>query len=352
MKKSLLFVAAMMAALTMNAQTIAIDGANADWAEVPMLTEPGVSPVVKMIVPQTGLTLPQGTAYCVMVAGEHEQILANYPVIYTDADNNNTTGTAPWFCPAMGYDYEMATWSDGSLSAASQTGNIREMAIMQSAFTTLPFIGSFSAWLTFNWGQLYIPTDPGTQGYKWDESTYHPMYVKPYTFADLNGTHLASATYATHEALAPGDTLDMTNGYANAILMWASWAVELSKPSIYAISANISSTNTASVDLKLVNLATNEIVSAFTSGDLAGGTAVEVGEWDLSNVPAGKYMLKFSNHVEWSAMQLCSITLEASVPSTVNNVKTTTKAQKVIRDGQVYIVRDGKTFNALGTEMK
>lgn len=38
--------------------------------------------------------------------------------------------------------------------------------------------------------------------------------------------------------------------------------------------------------------------------------------------------------------------------TSISNVETSTKAQKVIRDGQVYIVRDGKTFNALGTEMK
>ena len=98
MKKIFLFAAAMLAAFTMNAQTIEIDGDNADWADVPMLTEPGVSPVVKMIVPQTGATLPDGAAYCLMVAGEHEQILAGYPVIYTDADMSNATGTAPWIC--------------------------------------------------------------------------------------------------------------------------------------------------------------------------------------------------------------------------------------------------------------
>jgi len=36
----------------------------------------------------------------------------------------------------------------------------------------------------------------------------------------------------------------------------------------------------------------------------------------------------------------------------IDNVATDAKAVKVIRDGQVYILRDGKTYNALGTEMK
>ena len=352
MKKYLLIVAALFTAVTFNAQTITIDGANADWAEVPMLTEPGVSPVVKMIVPQTGATLPDGAAYCLMVTGDHAQLLANYPVIYTDADNDNTTGTAPWFCPAMGYDYEMATWSSGSLFAENEGKDIKEIAIMQSAFSGVAFSGSFGAWLTFNWGDLYIPTDPETEGWKWSESTYHPLMVKPYSYKNLNGTLAAAETYATHQALAPGDALDMTTGYANAVLMWASWTVELTTPAKYDITANITSGNSASVDLKLVNIATNEVAASFTSGDLAGGSAVAVGEWDLSAVPAGKYMLRFSNHVEWSEMKLNSITLTAQGATGINNVTAASKAQKEIRDGQLIIRRDGKTFNAVGSEIK
>lgn len=356
MKKLFLFAVAMMATITVNAQTIAIDGANSDWADVPMLTEPGAPIVLKIAVPQTDITLPSGAAYCLMVAGEHEQILAGYPVIFTDADNDNTTGTQPWFLPTMGYDYEMATWSDGTLFAASETGNIREMCIMQSAFSSLPFIGSFGAWLTFNWGALYVPNSPEESGdnWKWDQSAYHHLAVAPYSFANLNSKLEAADAYSTHQVLAPGDAFNMkVAGSANDTLLWASWAVELSTPAKYTITASISSTNTASVDLKLVNLATNEVVSAFTSGDLAGGAAVKVGEWDLSNVPTGKYMLKFSNHVAWSEMILSSITLEAQeVPSSINNTVVEGKAVKVIRDGQVMILRDGKAFNALGVEMK
>jgi hypothetical protein len=52
-------------------------------------------------------------------------------------------------------------------------------------------------------------------------------------------------------------------------------------------------------------------------------------------------------------MILSSITLEAQeVPSSINNTVVEGKAVKVIRDGQVMILRDGKAFNALGVEMK
>ena len=41
-------------------------------------------------------------------------------------------------------------------------------------------------------------------------------------------------------------------------------------------------------------------------------------------------------------------TIEATA---IDNVTVDTKATKVIRDGQVYIIRDGKTFNVLGAEL-
>lgn len=356
MKKTLLFVAAMMAAVAINAQTIAIDGANADWAEVPMFAEPGSPIVAKIVVPQEGMNLPEGAAYGLMVAGEHEQILAGYPVIYTDADNDNTTGTKPWFLPTLGYDYEMATWFDGTLSAASETGNIREMAIMKSAFSSLPFIGSFGAYLTFDWGKLYVPNSPDEKhdNWKWEQSAYHHVYVRPYSFVDLNGSFAAATAYSTHQVLTPGTALNMeVAGSANDTLLWASWPVELSNSGIYSISANITSENGASVDLALVSCATNEVVASFRSEEQwqpAGNVAL--GNWNLSAVPAGKYMLKFSNHIAWSKMLLHSITLTASGASGINQASPAVKALKMIRDGQVLIVRDGKTFNALGAEMK
>ena len=356
MKQIFSIVSALVLSGTMFAQTIAIDGANTEWSTVPMLTEPGVSPVVKMVVPQAGLTLPEGIAYALMVEGDHEQILAGYPVIYTDADMSNTTGTSSWICPSMGYDYEMATWDDMSIFANNATGSIREMAVKQSAFSgALKFTGSISAWLTFDWGKLYIPTDPGTEGYKWAEATYHPMYVKPYAYANLKGTHTATKAYATHQALAPGATLNMKNaGSANDTLLWASWAVELTKPATYVVSADVTSTNDASVDLYLVNVATNKVVATFIGNNITAPTGSAVyGEWNLSAIPAGKYMLKMKNHVAWSEMVLSSVTLtEKGVGSAVEDVVVNTKATKVIKNGQMMIVRDNVQYNVLGGIVK
>ena len=356
MKKLFLFVA-LFAAISMNAQTILMDGSNADWAEVPMLNEPGVSPVYKMVVPQEGLTLPEEAAFCLMVerTAAQKETYPGYPVVYVDADKSATTTAAAdaWYCLSFGPDYEMATWDDGNTFGVNDDETMHEMCVVKSNFASasLPFAGSFNAWMLFNWAKL-LPNDPATNEWKWSENDYHPIKVQPYIISDLNGTLLAKDIYSSHEALTVESTIDMKGNSANDLLLWASWAVELKTPAKYDIKAAIESTNMASVDLQLVNMATNEVVVSFESEDLAEGESVAVGEWDLSDVPAGKYMLKFMNHVGWSAMKLNSLTLTATSGTGINNTAVEAKTTKVIQNGQMMIIRDGKTFNALGAEMK
>ena len=141
-------------------------------------------------------------------------------------------------------------------------------------------------------------------------------------------------------------------GSENDVQLWASWAVALTEPAIYTIKADITSANAASVDLKLVNMTTNAVVASFASEALEAGQDVTAGVWNLSAVPAGKYMLRFSNHVEFSAMKLNSLTFATNDSHGVVNTAAEAKVTKLIRNGQVVIMRNDKCFNALGAEMK
>ena len=357
MKKFFLFVSAMLVSVAMNAQTIVMDGSNADWANIPMLSEPGVLPMFKMVVPQEGLTLPTDAAFCVMVERTEEQkaTYPGYPVVYVDADQNKDTKSAtidPWYCPAFGPEYEMATWDDGNSFGANDAETMHELCFIKSNFDSVPFpfAGSLNAWMLFNWAK-YMPNDPSTNEWKWGESNYHPIIVKPYKVANLESKHAAADIYSSHEALTVVDAIDVKGSSSNDLALWASWVVELKQPAIFDITADITSTNTASVDLALVSTATNEVVASFASEDLAEGAEVVVGEWDLSAIPAGIYMLKFTNHVAWSAMKLNSVTLKTQSATSLDQT-TVNKANKVIRNGQMVIIRDGKTFNALGAEIQ
>ena len=344
MKQIFSIVSALVLSGTMFAQTIAIDGANTDWSTVPMLTEPGVGPVVKMVVPQDGLNLPEGTAYALMVEGDHEQILAGYPVIYTDADKSNTTGTANWFCPTMGYDYEMAIWADMSIFANNNEGSIREMAVKLSAFSDAQkFTGSISAWLTFNWGELYIPNTPLEDEWKWMETQYHPFNLAPYSYADFASTHTAAAAYSTHQALLPGESLQLGYDNPNDTALWASWTVELKEATTYYIILDIIGTTGASADLWLVDVATNKVVAEFVGEDIDSTLGKQAyGSWDLSAVPAGKYMLKLKNHVQWADMALKSVTLVRScsvnITSQDNNMGSVKVDKEIVNDNQISII--------------
>ena len=49
---------------------------------------------------------------------------------------------------------------------------------------------------------------------------------------------------------------------------------------------------------------------------------------------------------------LRNIKITTNEPTDINNVATQSNSVKVMRDGQMYILRDGKTYNALGAEVK
>lgn len=355
MKKFFSFVSAILVAGTMCAQTITIDGDNTDWAEVPMLTEPGAAgPVVKMVVPQEDLTLAEGTAFVVMTQGEEEKMLAGYPVIFTDADKSTTTGEAAWYCPSFGKDYELATWDEGSTYGQSETGNIRELSISQLAFISIPFTGSVAAFVAFDWGVYMIPATPTMDGWKWSENDYHPFYVAPYTYANLAGTHTAEQVYSTHRALHPSAPLQLGSDKITDPELWASWTVELKEATTYYITLDITGTTMASADLWLVDVATNEVVAEFAGEDIDAALGKQVyGSWDLSAVPAGKYMLKLKNHVEWATVALNAITFSTEDPATaIENTLVGTTSRKVVENGQIYIIRGNERFNVLGTSVR
>ena len=321
---------------------ITIDGDNTDWAVVPMLTEPGAAgPVVKMIIPQEGVgtTLPDDAAFVVMVEGDHEQILAGYPVIYVDADMSTQTGGSAWYCPIFGKDYELATWSEGTWFAQNEAGSIREMCLTKAAFTSVPFTGSLAAWLTFNWGALNIPAMPTDDGWLWSETKYHPFYVRPFSYAKLDTSHTAGDAYATHRALLPGESLQLSES-GNDTALWVSWAVELKESATYNVSIDVTVTNMTSIDLWLVDPATNEVVAEFVGEDIEAPVGeIAYGTWDLSAVPAGKYMLKAKNHVQWANLVFHSVSFEIAGGGTTDEPSTPSEpeAPENTENGYEYV---------------
>ena len=54
----------------------------------------------------------------------------------------------------------------------------------------------------------------------------------------------------------------------------------------------------------------------------------------------------------WNELYHANMQATPETPSAVENTTVAVKAQKIIRNGQVLMVRDGKTFNMMGVEVK
>lgn len=352
MKKLFFFASAMVAAMVLNAQTITIDGDDADWATVPMVTEPGSPRVLKFLLNnQNGANIGDGNAFAVALHDSADVANGKAFCIYVDADKSTTTGSEAWFCPKMKYDYQMTQWVTGSSYAVS--GRVAELSVASAGFETIPFAGSFYAWMNFNWGDdFYIPTDPVTEGWKWSETNYQPLDIRPYTYEDISGKHLFKNTWSRHQCVALGDTMNCYLSGAADTAFWCAWAVEVKNGTTFAVSADMVGTNTASCDLFLVDVATNAIVSSFTPENKWAPTGeTELGSWDLTGVTPGKYMLKMKNHVDWSDMSLISVTLTDKQSTGMFDIKASQKSVKIMRGNDIVIERNGAYFNILSVQL-
>ncbi|MCQ2347631.1 MAG: hypothetical protein MJZ65_00395 [Paludibacteraceae bacterium] len=352
MKKIFFFASAMVAALAMNAQTIVIDGNNSEWANVPMMTEPGEYPVLKSVVAQQGVTLVDGTMFNYMVEQKD-----NWSADYTGGskgcniyvENAGGTNFKDW--NVFYYTDEPNTWDN----ASSFSGKVLEGSIKTANLTvskTAPFGFVFAA----DWGNGgLIPNTPDNLGWKWDQKYYHALTAKPYSYVNLNGTLAVADAYARFQFLTPGAVadFDICKSSANDTAAWVAWPVELVTPGTYTITINgdFTETNTG-IRFFLVDVATNAVVATIDNGEWgtwAPASGFEHSKWDLSKVPAGKYMLKMKSYIAWSTIKVSSVTLyNPEAPTGFNPAATVAAPAKMIKNGRFMINNNGKYINAMG----
>lgn len=325
MKHTLLALAALVFCTQYTAaQTIIIDGDASEWNTLPMITEPGTFPMAKVAVPQNGVNPGSdiAMAYMVMQENNYEADLNTKSwVAYIDTDSNPATGTDFKAWGILGYEYEPNTWDNPS----ALKDNVMECAI--KTVNVADIIFPCNAIFGYNWcTDGTLPISPEELSWQWSQTAYNGFNIKPFVIKSLQGTHTVEDAYSRNQFLGYGHTADFNvSGGGQDIAMWLSWTIQLTQPNKYIVSADVTSSNTASVDLYLVDLGSNQVVATFTSNDIWAPNGTETyGEWDLSTVPAGNYMLKMKNHVQWSQMILTSVTLQsASVPSAIQTITDT-----------------------------
>ena len=101
---------------------------------------------------------------------------------------------------------------------------------------------------------------------------------------------------------------------------------------------------------------TSEVASYTTTDDHWGAgdqSYTQSTPWDLSAVPVGTYTLRIKNATEWGQPKMKSITLSAEVPTGMEDVQSDdVQCTKVIRNGLLFIIREGKVYTVTGQEIR
>ena len=135
------------------------------------------------------------------------------------------------------------------------------------------------------------------------------------------------------------------------------WKVYLKYPGQYIVSAVIGFPGDDNADgftpqLELLNGTTS--VSTY-AGEYtwAVSDATYTAKWDLSAVPVNDYVLRAKNTAEWEQPKLKSLTLtyDGELPAGVEETRISSSATKILRNGQLIIIRDNKEYNALGAHL-
>ncbi|NDV46076.1 hypothetical protein D0T49_03350 [Paludibacter sp. 221] len=150
MKKTLLLLISIFAFISINAQTIAIDGSKTDWANVPILSEPGVYPYVKVYTDGDNvyymMELTSGEAFN---DTKYDALRA-----YIDADRDETTGQkSSWLHINAGNDYDITSvispWNGSSMFWSDQSiQRSYNESFAEAGFTKIQMANSYEAGFT------------------------------------------------------------------------------------------------------------------------------------------------------------------------------------------------------------
>lgn len=332
--------------LSANAQ-ITIDGDMSDWNPVPVLSEPGVAPYAKIT--------SDGTTVYYLVSLDAPNIFnANSgPGMesYLDADFSSATGQkSDWLYISSGNDYFIQglsvfnytgtpganEWSWNWLSYTAEnrafSGDVRtlEQKLPVSDLSVMPLSANYS----IAFGYYYSTNET------WEASAYLPQSdfdftqrksfpVKPRTEVSLStSADFTSGNAFYHPFMNDADIaqyLDFQSGASASVnpKHWASWDLNLVTPDVYDFKITSKCTDSGQAQLSLVDMATNQVVKTFTSVWYPiNETMTEniYGTVDLSDLNAGKYMLKLTNPTTWDTyLKVEKVTLSKST-TTVSEI--------------------------------
>ena len=220
--------------------------------------------------------------------------------------------------------YTLACWTDGGNYYAPNTGFIPAGNVELEPV--------FSA----NTVELLTATEEVTVKWFFGESNGAPSLAL--NSSKGNGLLVTQATIGD-KAIDVKLDIDANTGKFNNVGRGDEWS-QVNNTTYFVFPAK----KDAEVTTRCYNEPANSLVDGAAYTSWAGNVATYVAN------PTGD-ISQLENHANtyYSYLQ---IVLPASAATALENTAIAGKAQKVVRDGQVLIVREGKTYNALGVEVK
>ena len=346
MRKLFLLIPALALTLLANATapTITIDGDKSDWAEVPMLSQPGNWPMLK-VLPAADANIGENALVFMLENSTAMDLWSKYPGSYIDTDNDPSTKPADsWTYGDMGIDFSCTIGKDPGTGwvdfpkAKSEDNTMLELGIPSSILTNLG--STFAIGMFYGTGssqEWFLPTRSGSAN---PEVSGNKGFVyKTRSFTAIPAT-LTTANVFAHQSI--GECVDYVDfglrDNGNDTARWAAFPIELTQPALYDVTTNVTTEDRSyKFEFWLVDVATNAVVAhipAPESSVSSSKTSYFCGTLDLRNVPAGKYMLKVKNRKEHSLVKLNNIEIAYAGGYTVNIPSTLGIADAVITNGK------------------
>lgn len=320
---------------------ITIDGDKSDWAEVPMLSEPGTWPMLKVLTAADAELGTNALVYMMENNADFDPTWTQYPTEFIDKDYDGTTSTLSsyWAFDAMGLEYRATTGvqigEDWVSFPKAMSANNKVFEIGFPA-TYIADLGSkFAFAMYYNNGAWFCPdySSPAV-------SPSNGFLYKTRSFTTItDNTTLTMANVYAHQSI--GECIDYVDfglrDNGNDTARWAAWPLELTQPAMFEVTTNVTSTNGWKFEFWVVDVATNTIVAhldAPESSVSSSKTSYTFGTLDLTAVPAGKYMLKVKNRTPNSTVKLNSVEL-AYAGGYVKDIPSTLTPTDAIHNGTI-----------------
>ena len=343
--------------------TITIDGDKSEWAEVPMLTEPGAWPMLKVLPAADAELGTNALVYMMENTADFDPTWEQYPKAFIDKDYDGTTHTIDdyWAFDAMGLEYSATTgvtvgedWVSFP-KAISADNKVFELGFPATYVTDLG--SKFSFAMYYNSGAWFCPDRSEPAVHAFDPK--NGFLYKTRSFTSVSGnTTLTTANVFAHPSMGEiGEYVDFglrDNGYDT--IRWAAFPIELTAPAVYELTTNVTTTNGWKFEFWLVDVETNAVVAHIdppASSLSSSATSHNFGAWDLTAIPSGKYMLKVKNRTAFSKVKLNSIVLEYKGGAPIA-IPGTLSFDDVILSDEAWIDKSGAVdsllFTARGSE--